>query len=55
MASSSDLTTFKQPMKSEDADKWNQAAVNEYVLLVANGTWKECDLPEGKKAIGSGW
>ena len=42
-------------MKSEDAEKWHQAAIDEYVSLVANGTWEKCELPEGKKAIGSGW
>jgi hypothetical protein len=27
----------------------------EYNTLVENGTWEIVDLPEGQKAIGSGW
>ena len=42
-------------MKSEDSARWHQAASDEYLSLVANGTWEECDLPAGQKAIGCGW
>src|SRR6201999_3330088 len=47
--------TYKQAMKSQDAEKWRQAAEEEIKSLHANGTWDLVPLPEGRKAVGSRW
>jgi hypothetical protein len=47
--------TFKQAMHCPQSDRWRDAALLEYNTLVENGTWEIVDLPEGQKAIGSGW
>lgn len=47
--------TFKQAMCCPQSDRWRDAALLEYNTLVENGTWEIVDLPEGQKAIGSGW
>ena len=47
--------TFKQAMQGSQSDRWRDAALLEYNTLVGNGTWEIVDLPEGQKAIGSGW
>jgi hypothetical protein len=47
--------TYKQAMKSDDAEKWRQAALEEYNTLMQNHTWELVPLPDGQKAIPSGW
>jgi hypothetical protein len=42
-------------MQGSQSDRWRDAALLEYNTLVENGTWEIVDLPEGQKAIGSGW
>ena len=47
--------TYKQAMKSPDAELWQQAAEEEINSLNANGTWDIVPLPKDRKAIGSRW
>ena len=54
-ASGPEPRTFKQAMHGPQSDRWRDAALLEYNTLVENGTWDVVDLPEGQKAIGSGW
>jgi len=42
-------------MQGSQSDRWRDAALLDYNTLVENGTWEIVDLPEGQKAIGSGW
>jgi len=42
-------------MHGPQSDRWRDAALLEYNTLAENGTWNIVDLPEGQKAIGSGW
>ena len=42
-------------MHGPQSDHWRDAAFLEYNTLVENGTWEIVDLPEGQKAIESGW
>ena len=51
----STIRTYKQALGTAQATQWHEAATQEYNSLVENGTWDIVDLPEGKKAIGSGW
>jgi len=46
---------FKQAIHGHQSDYWRDAAMLEYNTLVENGTWEIVDLPQGEKAIGSGW
>ncbi|KAG6832676.1 hypothetical protein H0H93_013470, partial [Arthromyces matolae] len=46
-AGPADPRTYKQAMQSDDADDWKAAVDSEYTSLLSNGTWEECDLPEG--------
>lgn len=54
-ATASEPRTFKQAVKGDHADYWREAATLGYNTLIENGTWEIVDLPEGEKAIGSGW
>jgi transposase InsO family protein len=54
-ASTADPRNYKQAMKGDDAEKWQEAANAEYNTLLQNGTWELVELPPGAKAIGSGW
>jgi transposase InsO family protein len=47
--------TYKLAMGGEHSERWREATTKEYNTLVENGTWEIVDLPEGEKAIGSGW
>jgi hypothetical protein len=47
--------TFKHAMQGPQSNYWREAASLEYNTLVENGTWEIVDLPQGEKAIGSGW
>ncbi|GBE78927.1 predicted protein [Sparassis crispa] len=55
LSAGADPRTYKQAMGSPDADKWQQAANEEIMSLMANNTWDIVPLPPGKRAIGSGW
>ena len=54
-ASTADPRNYKQAMKGDDADKWQDAINAEYNTLLQHGTWELCELPSDAKAIGSGW
>jgi hypothetical protein len=51
----SDPRTYKQAMNSPDVVHWKMAMLEEINALLQNGTWDIVRLPEGEKAIGSGW
>ena len=40
---------------AENLENWMAAIRIEYDAIVKNGTWSLCDLPFGKKAIGTKW
>ena len=44
--------SFKEAQNSRN---WMAAMHIEYDAIVKNGTWPLCDLPPGKKAIGTNW
>src|ERR1700685_2215298 len=50
-----DSHTYKQAMNSPDVLHWKKAMLQEINALIQNGTWEIVRLPEGEKAIGSGW
>ncbi len=50
-----DEPTLAQAIKSQHADKWQQAMREEYLMHLENKTWEIVKLPPGKKEIGSGW
>ena len=47
--------TYAEAMAGPDAQKWHEAAVEEFNAHLKNGTWSIEKLPPGKKAIGSRW
>src|ERR671929_620035 len=47
--------SFADAIKGPLADKWRDAALEEYNWHLQNGTWTLVELPPGKKAIGSKW
>jgi hypothetical protein len=55
------MTTFHEPksykeaMKSKDAENWKEATNKEHDSLISNGTWKKCKLPPGREPIGCKW
>ena len=55
MVTTPEPRTYKLAMDGEHSDCWREATTQEYNTLVENGTWEIVDLPEGEKAIGSGW
>ena len=47
--------TYAQAMKGPDANKWNEAMIEEYKAHLANGTWTVVKLPPGKMVVASKW
>ena len=47
--------TLKEAFESKDSEKWRAAAQAEYDSLIEHNTWELCELPTGKKVIGSKW
>nr|GEU71530.1 putative reverse transcriptase, RNA-dependent DNA polymerase, Gag-polypeptide of LTR copia-type [Tanacetum cinerariifolium] len=45
-------TTYYEAVKNPN---WIEAMNNEIEALYRNNTWTNCDLPEGRKSIGSKW
>jgi len=41
--------------EAQSSDNWMAAMQVEYDAIVNNGTWLLCELPLGKKAIGTKW
>src|SRR5579859_7324074 len=52
---SSDPTSYSDAMSRPDARKWEGAMDKEIDSIECNNTWKLCELPPGRKAIGSKW
>ena len=48
-------TTMKEALTSADKEKWKAAAQAEFDSLQEHETWELCDLPPGRKAVGSKW
>ena len=55
LTAGSEPRNYKEAMNSPDILHWKQAMLDEINALVSNGTWDIVRLPEGEKAIGSGW
>jgi hypothetical protein len=55
ISAGTDPRTYKQAMNSPDVLHWKKAMLEEINALLQNGTWEIVRLPEGEKAIGSGW
>jgi len=55
LSAGTDPRTYKQAMNSPDVLHWKKAMLEEINALIQNGTWDIVRLPEGEKAIGSGW
>ena len=47
--------TLKEAFASKDSEKWRAVAQAEYDSLFEHDTWELCELPVGKKIIGSKW
>jgi hypothetical protein len=50
-----DPTTYREATNSEQAEKWQDAMLEEHNWHLENGTWDIVELPDGKVAIGSKW
>jgi hypothetical protein len=55
ISAGTDPRTYKQAMNSPDVLHWKKAMLEEINALLKNGTWEIVRLPDGEKAIGSGW
>ena len=53
--SNPESVTLKEAFASKDSEKWRAAAQSEYDSLIEHDTWELCELPIGKKVIGSKW
>ncbi|MCO5587237.1 hypothetical protein L7F22_041184 [Adiantum nelumboides] len=54
----SNLHDVEEPLSFDEAQNsknWMAAMQSEYDALIENDTWTLCDLPLGKKAIGTKW
>ncbi|CAI7910878.1 unnamed protein product [Closterium sp. NIES-54] len=47
--------TFKETLKSSDAEEWKKAMESELKSIEENGTWELVELSEGRKAITYKW
>ena len=47
--------SLNEALNGPNANKWKNAADNEYQSLLSNDTWKLVDLPPGKNVIGCKW
>ncbi|KAH9161813.1 hypothetical protein LEN26_001247 [Aphanomyces euteiches] len=48
-------STINQAHNSSERDEWIQATNTEYNSLISHNTWKLCELPPDRKAIGCRW
>ena len=48
-------TSMKEALESDDRQKWQTAAQAEYDSLQEHNTWELCELPPGRKIVGSKW
>lgn len=42
-------------LSSKNKKQWIRAMEDEIMSLKKNGTWKLCELPEDRKAVGCKW
>lgn len=54
-ANSAEPYQWKDIKGRPDAHLWEQAAADEFMSLIENGTFEPVKLPEGRKAIGNRW
>ena len=47
--------SFHEALRRPDADKWIEAMISEIKSIISNKTWTLCDLPPGRKCIGTKW
>ena len=47
--------TFKEAMKSSEAQYWKEAVNSEVESILNNHTWELVDLPPGNKPLGYKW
>jgi hypothetical protein len=57
LAAFSEATPFsyRDALKSPNADEWQKAMDTEYNMLTTRGTWELRELPPGRKAVGCRW
>jgi hypothetical protein len=55
LTSGSEPRTYKEAMNRDDAGLWHEASEQEYKSLLEHGTWELCELPPGRKPVGSRW
>ena len=48
-------TTVREALSGPDAEQWHEAMQQEMDSLHKHGNWKIIELPEGRKANGSGF
>ena len=46
---------MNEALNGNDAQKWKDAADDEYMSLMKNNTWNLVDLPDGKNLVGCKW
>ncbi|KAG8857839.1 hypothetical protein FRB96_005558 [Tulasnella sp. 330] len=54
-ADSTEPRSYREAMKRDDKEKWQEAAEKEMKAHMENGTWELVKLPGDRKAIGSRW
>jgi hypothetical protein len=47
--------TFAEALRDENAPLWIQGAMDELIAHIENGTWKQAELPKGRKALTARW
>ena len=55
LTSTSEPRSYHEAMTRDDAQLWHVATEQEYNALQEHGAWELCELPPGRKAIGSRW
>lgn len=48
-------SSYKEAMSGPQASEWKKAVDDEFQSLKDNKTWRLCELPEGRTAVGSKW
>lgn len=54
-ASTPDMPSLKDALKSKEADAWREAMRTEYEALIANGTWVLVDRPKDQHVLTRKW
>ena len=53
--SARDPKSVREAFTSSDSEKWHAAMESEIANIEAKGTWRETQLPAGRKAVGCKW